>query len=113
MYAKIHYEPPKRGAFAPPLPPHNPPLLVAKRLTTLTKSMLQSCEYRSADGTVALSVYVDRLSVMSNHCTQVVSSWPSLRAWAFPSTEPYQSNTNQVSMHAYYSVVVKSGEYWA
>jgi len=26
MYAKIHYEPPKGGAFAPPLPPLNPPL---------------------------------------------------------------------------------------
>jgi len=25
-YAKIHYEPPKGGAFAPPLPPLNPPL---------------------------------------------------------------------------------------
>ena len=27
MYAKIHYSPPKGGAFAPPLPPLNPPLL--------------------------------------------------------------------------------------
>jgi len=26
MYAKIHYEPPKGGAFAPSLPPLNPPL---------------------------------------------------------------------------------------
>ena len=26
MYAKIHYSPPKGGAFAPPLPPLNPPL---------------------------------------------------------------------------------------
>ena len=25
MYAKIHYLPPKVGAFAPPLPPLNPP----------------------------------------------------------------------------------------
>ena len=26
VYAKIHYSPPKGGAFAPPLPPLNPPL---------------------------------------------------------------------------------------
>ena len=30
MYAKIHYSPPKEGAFAPPLPPLNPPLLTAR-----------------------------------------------------------------------------------
>jgi len=29
MYAKIHYEPPKEGAFAPPLLPLNPPLMVS------------------------------------------------------------------------------------
>ena len=26
MYAKLHYYPPKEDAFAPPLPPQNPPL---------------------------------------------------------------------------------------
>ena len=35
MYAKIHYSPPKGGAFAPPLPPLNPPLL-----TYLTKYLV-------------------------------------------------------------------------
>ena len=30
MYAKIHYSPPKGGAFAPPLPPLNPPLAISQ-----------------------------------------------------------------------------------
>ena len=36
MYAKIHYSPPKGGAFAPPLPPLNPPLSVATLVLTVT-----------------------------------------------------------------------------
>ena len=41
MYAKIHYEPPKGGAFAPPLPPPlNPPLVLP---TGYGKSLCFGC----------------------------------------------------------------------
>ena len=41
MYTKIHYQPPKGGAFAPPLPPLNLPLSVFEPMPSLTlKSVL-------------------------------------------------------------------------
>jgi len=46
MYAKIHYEPAKGGAFAPPLPPLNPLLT----LYGCAPSKAFSCSSLNVDG---------------------------------------------------------------
>ena len=53
MYAKIHYSPPKGGAFAPPLPPLNPPLTVVVFLSKqVWTTMLRSNSEPTATGSV-------------------------------------------------------------
>ena len=59
MYAKIHYSPPKGGAFAPPLPPLNPPLILKfTELHTLTQAAILTCSWRDDEGNNGVSPYM-------------------------------------------------------
>jgi len=54
MYETIHYEPPKGGAFAPPLPPLNPPLVTTYSpwWTGLRKALTNQWNFIDTDPTL-------------------------------------------------------------